>query len=59
METELKRIRRRNPALGMIKLWHCLRQRGYTRYPERLFRVMHKMGLFPAEKPKGIQTQAI
>lgn len=43
METELKRIRRRNPALSMIELWHRLRQRGYTRYPESLFRVMHKI----------------
>ena len=52
---ELKRIRdmrRRNPELGMIELWHRLRQRGYTRRPESLFRVMRKMGLFPAEKPK-------
>lgn len=36
----------------MIELWHRLRQRGYTRRPESLFRVMRKMGLFPAEKPK-------
>ena len=45
-------MRRRNPTLGMIELWHRLRQRGYTRCPESLFRVMRKMGLFPAEKPK-------
>ena len=36
----------------MIELWHRLRQRGYTRCPESLFRVMRKLGLFPAEKPK-------
>ena len=55
-EAELKLIRdmrRRNPSLGMIELWHRLRQRGYTRCPESLFRVMRKMGLFPAEKPKN------
>jgi len=55
-EAELKLIRdmrRRNPELGMIELWHRLRQRGYTRCPESLFRVMRKMGLFPAEKPKN------
>ena len=46
-------MRRRNPTLGMIELWHRLRQRGYTRCPESLFRVMRKMGLFPAEKPKN------
>ena len=48
----IRDIRRRNPELGMIELWHRLRQRGYTRRPESLFRVMRKMGLFPAEKPK-------
>jgi len=50
-EAELKLIRdmrRRNPTLGMIELWHRLRQRGYTRCPESLFRVMRKMRLFPA-----------
>ena len=54
-EAELKLIRdmrRRNPALGMIELWHRLRLRGYTRRPESLFRVMRKMGMFPPEKPK-------
>ena len=45
-------MRRRNPTLGMVELWHRLRQRGYTRCPESLFRVMRKMGLFPPEKPK-------
>ena len=55
-EAELKLIRdmrRRNPTLGMIELWHRLRQRGYTRCPESLFRVMRKMGLFPPGKPKN------
>ena len=55
-EAELKLIRdmrRRNPLLGMIELWHRLRKPGYTRCPESLFRVMRKMGLFPAEKPKN------
>ena len=55
-DDELKQIRdmrRRNPTLGMIELWHRLRQRGYTRCPESLFRVMRKMELFPAEKPKN------
>ena len=54
-EAELKLIRdmrRRNPKLGMIELWHRLRQRGYTRCPESLFRIMRKMGMFPIEKPK-------
>ena len=36
-EAELKLIRdmrRRNPELGMIELWHRLRLRGYTRCPD-------------------------
>ena len=55
-EAELKLIkdmRRRNPNLGMVELWHRLRQRGYIRRPESLFRVMRKMGLFPQPEPKA------
>ena len=48
----IRDMRRRNPTLGMIELWHRLRQRGYTRCPESLFRVMRKMDLFPAESRK-------
>ena len=54
-EAELKLIkdmRRRNPKLGMMELWHRLKQRGYTRRPESLFRVMRAMGLFQPPKPK-------
>ena len=54
-EAELKLIRdmrRRNPQLGMVELWHRLRKRGYTRCPESLFRVMGKMGMFPAAEKK-------
>ena len=54
-EAELKLIRdmrRRNPTLGMVELWHRLRQRGYSRRPESLFRVMRKLGMFHQEKPK-------
>lgn len=54
-EAELKLIRdmrRRNPRLGMVELWHRLRQRGYTRRPESLFRVMRKLGLFPRQEKK-------
>ena len=58
-EDELKLIRdmrRRNPELGMIELWHRLKKREYTRCPESLFRVMRKMGLFPQEKPNKTYT---
>ena len=52
-ELELIRdLRRRNPHLGMVELWHRLRQRGYTRRPESLFRVMRKLGLFPQAEKK-------
>ena len=54
-QAELKLIRdlrRRNPHLGMVELWHRLRQRGYTRRPESLFRVMRKLGLLPQAEKK-------
>ena len=54
-EVELKLIRdmrRRNPNLGMVELWHRLRKRGYSRRPESLFRILRKLGLFPAAEKK-------
>lgn len=60
-EVELKLIRdmrRRNPTLGMVELWHRLRQRDYTRRPESLFRVMRKLGMFPDKKQKKTYTDA-
>ena len=36
----------------MVELWHRLRPRGYARRPESLFRVMRKLGLFPAAEKK-------
>ena len=39
-------VSRRNPTLGMVELWHRLRQRGYTHCPESLFRVMRKWDYF-------------
>ncbi len=62
-EAEMKLIRdmrRRNPNLGMMELWYRLRQRGYTRRPESLFRVMKKLGLFPPkEEETGLQAKAL
>ena len=52
---ELKLIcdmRRRNPNIGLVELWHRVRKRGYTRCVESLFRTMRKLGMFPAAKPK-------
>ena len=45
-------MRRRNPDLGMIELWHRLKKRGYTRRPESLYRVMKRLGMFKQEKAK-------
>ena len=45
-------MRRRNPNLGMVELWHRLRKRGYTRRPESLFRVMRKLEMFPQTQKK-------
>ena len=51
----IRNMRRRDPNLGMVELWHRLRQRGYTRRPESLFRVMRKQGVLPtAEKKRRI-----
>lgn len=54
-EAEWKRIQdmgRRNPNLGMAELWHRLKQRGYTRRPESLYRVMRKLGMVSPAKEK-------
>lgn len=45
-------MRRRNPELGLIELWHRLKLRGYSRRPESLYRVMKRLGMFKQEKPK-------
>ena len=61
-EAELKlirNVRRSNPDLGMVELWHRLRKRGHTRRPESLFRVMRKLGLFPTpEKKKAYKPKS-
>jgi len=52
---ELKLIadmRRRNPKLGLIELWCRLKERGYKRRPESLYRTMKKLGYFRKNKPK-------
>jgi transposase InsO family protein len=58
-EAEIKLItdmRRRNPDLGMIELWHRMRQRGYSRCPESLYRTMRKLNMIPKEKPRKKYT---
>ena len=58
-EAELKLIRdmrRRNPSLGLVELWSRLKQRGYTRRPESLFRVMRRLGMFPPKPEQKSYT---
>jgi len=54
--TLIRNMRRRNPRLGMVELWYRLKQRGYTRHPGSLFRVMRRLHMFPPvkEKPRYI-----
>ena len=40
----IKRIRRRNPHVGLVVLWVKLRQRGYTRTISGLYKVLNKLG---------------
>ena len=54
-EAELKLIRdmrRRNPKLGLIDLWCRLRERGYSRCPESLYRVLKRLGALPEPHKK-------
>lgn len=46
-------IHRRNPDLDLVEPWSRLRLRGYTRCPESLYRVMRRLGRFPAERAKN------
>ena len=58
-EAELKMIRdmrRRNPKLGLIDLWCRLRNRGYTRCPESLYRVLKRIGQLPEKPDKPAYT---
>lgn len=48
----IKDMRRRNPLLGMVELWHRLKKRGYSRRPESLFRIMRKLEMFPQPEQK-------
>ena len=50
--TLIRNMRRRNPKLGIVELWARLRNRGYTRCVESLWRVLRREGLAEQEKPK-------
>jgi transposase InsO family protein len=51
----LRRMRRRNPDLGLCEFWCRLRERGYTRSIVSLYRVMRRIGLqsMPTPKPQN------
>ncbi len=50
----LRRLRRRNPYIGLCELWCRLRERGYTRTIVSIYRVLKRLGMKaePAQKPK-------
>jgi transposase InsO family protein len=48
----IRRMRRRNPDLGLCEFWCRLRLKGYTRTIVSLYRVMRRIGLSPMPKPK-------
>jgi len=52
----LRRMRRRNPDLGLCELWCRLRQRGYNRTIVSMYRTLRRLGLqsSPSSKPKYI-----
>ncbi len=50
--TLIRDMRRRNPNLGVVELWHRLRKRGYTRHVYSLYRVLHRLNMLPAAKEK-------
>jgi transposase InsO family protein len=52
----LRRMRRRNPDLGLCELWCRLRERGYSRTIVSMYRALRRLGLQPepAHKPKYI-----
>jgi transposase InsO family protein len=48
----IRDVRRRNPKLGQLELWHRLMLNGYTRPPGSLYRVMKRLGYIQKDKPK-------
>ena len=56
----IRNMRRRNPKLGIVELWARLRNRGYTRCLESLWRVLRREGAGRERKaPEEVQTQAL
>lgn len=52
----IHRMRRRNPNPGLTELWYRLKQKGYSRTVESLYRCMRREGLI---KPSMAQKKAL
>lgn len=52
----LRRMRRRNPDLGLCELWCRLREKGYSRTIVSMYRTLRRLGLQPetSHKPKYV-----
>lgn len=52
----LRRMRRRNPEIGLCEFWCRMREHGYSRSIVSLYRVMRRIGLqpMPSSKPKYV-----
>ncbi len=52
----LRRMRRRNPDLGLCELWCRLREKGYSRTIVSMYRTLRRLGLqpSPSSRPKYI-----
>jgi len=48
----LRRMRRRDPDLGLCEFWCRMREHGYSRSIVSLYRVMRRIGLQPMPSPK-------
>lgn len=55
----IRDMRRRNPELGMIELWHRLRQRGYTVALKACSASCEKWGCFQLKSPKSSTNQSL
>lgn len=49
----LRRMRRRNPDLGLCELWWHLREKGYTRTIVSMYRILRRLSLQPAPAHKS------
>jgi hypothetical protein len=48
----MRRMRRRNPDLGLCEFWYRLREQGYSRSIVSLYHVMRRIGSKQMPSPK-------